>query len=329
MAFNKENLNKWSELAPSLQKRFKDLEDAIKNQQTNINNKTDNARITFGYAAPSKPVNNAELWIDEKNRILRAYADSNWEFTRAAWYGGVKPDVAESGSTTIKPPTPYEPTEHNDIYFTFNPANTPNTQWSVNSDDGNGNVSHMFVFNSSKPISVRVQIDMSKVTNRTDNLGFLLAVFGKAYNKDNPSDTTYTHGTIDWGKGVAWKLGANLNAEGKIDEEITDASKIISAPDTSQIQTIDLKLDTGYYCVFDIDCKSHAFETIWPGDMIKTETNDTQGSTYFGNTVYHDYCLPISTWKEGSPWPTRPFPNTSYASPSAPFTVTITCKSTY
>ena len=59
--FNKENLNTWNELAPSLQEKFIDLENKLSDMDNNVNNDTKSVRIAFGYSAPKEPKNNSEL----------------------------------------------------------------------------------------------------------------------------------------------------------------------------------------------------------------------------------------------------------------------------
>lgn len=330
MAFNPENLNKWGELAPSLQARFKELEDAIDNQYKDKGTQSDNVRISFGYSAPTKPVNNAEIWIDEKYRVLRVFAKDNWEFTRAAWYGGRKPHESTGGGLT--PPPAYEPTEHQEIYFTYDSSASPTCHWSINEEndlaDGSQMMSSIYVINGEKPISVTLEIDMSQVTNRTADLGYLLAVFGKSYDKNNPQDPEWInnqYGSVEWGKGVVWPLNQlQLDASGKLTAVITDANDIpSSAPSTGSTST-DLKLDTGYYCIFDIDCNNHALERIWPGDTEKTASNDLQGTTYFGNTAY-PYCGKLAQGIH----PNQVHDHTTYAAIQGKMTIKVTVTSTY
>ena len=83
--FNDEDKVKWSELSPSLQKRFKELEMMKSSLTTSSVDRIETTRLTISRVAPTKPSNNADLWIDEKYRIGRAFTENNWEFTRAAW----------------------------------------------------------------------------------------------------------------------------------------------------------------------------------------------------------------------------------------------------
>ena len=83
--FNEEDKVKWSELSPSLQARFAELEDMRHSLTVNSQDRIETTRLTISRIAPTKPANNADLWIDEKYRIARAFTEYNWEFTRAAW----------------------------------------------------------------------------------------------------------------------------------------------------------------------------------------------------------------------------------------------------
>ena len=83
--FNEEDKVKWSELSPSLQNRFKELEMMKTSLTTSSIGRIETTRINISRVAPAKPSNNSDLWIDEKYRIARAFTENNWEFTRAAW----------------------------------------------------------------------------------------------------------------------------------------------------------------------------------------------------------------------------------------------------
>lgn len=83
--FNDEDKVKWTELSPSLQNRFKELEMMKSSLTVSSVDRIETTRLTISRVAPTKPSNNADLWIDEKYRIARAFTENNWEFTRAAW----------------------------------------------------------------------------------------------------------------------------------------------------------------------------------------------------------------------------------------------------
>lgn len=103
--FNDEDKVKWSELSPSLQNRFKELEMMKSSLTVSSVDRIETTRLTISRVAPTKPSNNADLWIDEKYRIARAFTENNWEFTRAAWAtSGFIPSDPQT-STDI-PPSP-------------------------------------------------------------------------------------------------------------------------------------------------------------------------------------------------------------------------------
>ena len=101
--FNEEDKVKWSELSPSLQARFTELEDMRHSLTVNSQDRIETTRLTISRIAPTKPSNNADLWVDEKYRIARAFTEYNWEFTRAAWAtSGFVPSNPQT-STDIPP----------------------------------------------------------------------------------------------------------------------------------------------------------------------------------------------------------------------------------
>ena len=101
--FNEEDKVKWSELSPSLQARFTELENMRHSLTVNSQDRIRTTRLTISRIAPTKPANNADLWIDEKYRIARAFTEYNWEFTRAAWAtSGFVPSNPQT-STDIPP----------------------------------------------------------------------------------------------------------------------------------------------------------------------------------------------------------------------------------
>lgn len=101
--FNEEDKVKWSELSPSLQARFTELENMRHSLVVNSKDRIEATRLTISRIAPTKPSNNADLWIDEKYRIARAFTENNWEFTRAAWAtSGFVPSNPQT-STDIPP----------------------------------------------------------------------------------------------------------------------------------------------------------------------------------------------------------------------------------
>jgi len=107
--FNTENLIKFDDLSPSLQRRFLELEDAINNNNTQYGNRQNNKRITIDKFPPSNPRNNIDIWIDTRYRCLRVFSEDNWEFTRAAWYGGDDSGIVLPNEQDPEIPDPNNP----------------------------------------------------------------------------------------------------------------------------------------------------------------------------------------------------------------------------
>ena len=97
-SFNTENLIKFSDLAPSLQKMFYDLEGATYENFEQSDRRLNSKRVTVDMFPPGNPKNNVDIWIDTRYRCLRVFTEDNWEFTRVAWYGGDKTQI-------LNPPT--------------------------------------------------------------------------------------------------------------------------------------------------------------------------------------------------------------------------------
>ena len=83
--YETENLIKFNSLAPSLQKRFYDLENYSSTTYRRFGETHNDIRITMDYYPPPLPKECKEFWIDKNYRSLRVFAEGNWEFTRAAW----------------------------------------------------------------------------------------------------------------------------------------------------------------------------------------------------------------------------------------------------
>lgn len=86
MAFNKEDKICWEELSPSLQDKFKSLQNLIDSQFTYLSDRSGDVRLTIGPEPPELAIEYAELWFDTNIMALRAYAHHKWSITRAAWY---------------------------------------------------------------------------------------------------------------------------------------------------------------------------------------------------------------------------------------------------
>lgn len=129
--FNTENLIKFGDLAPSLQRMFYDLEGATYENFEQSDRRLNNKRVTIDMFPPGSPQNNVDIWIDTRYRCLRVFTEDNWEFTRVAWYGGDKSQILdppkEDPPLTDYPniPPPKKPhVEYTFATFTITPSST-------------------------------------------------------------------------------------------------------------------------------------------------------------------------------------------------------------
>lgn len=97
MAFNKEDKICWEELSPSLQDKFKSLQNMIDSEYSYLQDRSGDVRLTIGPEPPELAIEYAELWFDTNIMALRAYAHHKWSITRAAWY--------LDGASTVKSTT--------------------------------------------------------------------------------------------------------------------------------------------------------------------------------------------------------------------------------
>lgn len=289
MAFNKENKIKWSEISPSLQAKFKELEDAVYDQMATAKNLQQGIRLSFGDTPPFNPKNNAEVWVDTQYRILRAFADNNWEFTRAAWYGGDSsgiqpPPVTDPNVPNVNIPT-YQKTNHDYTYLTHteSASNVIHTYDSslINYTEA-GKTSVMYNFVGSGYINIKV----TTAVNNDVPVGYLLGVTGsQGQYKENGTPYVWTI-----------KKGFSLN------------------------QT--MNFNSGDWFVFDLDSKGHTLVYIDPGD----KPNDSlYNTTYF--PADYPYRYPISTWNNTTSMPTTPA--RTYETLNGNFSVVITLRDTY
>jgi len=241
MAFNLEDKIKWSELSPSLQQKFKDLETSVTQQRQDNDNKLNGIRISVSDTAPFNPKNNAELWFDTQYKVLRAYAENNWEFTRAAWYGGDQSGIEQPPTSDgeITPPEipPYTPKQHKDYYMRFNETATSNSlEWNMDycTQETLGlNVRHVFGkgYNTSEhPNKVTITINVSSLTTTgtNDTVAYLLAVTGNAAEEMEYGDAhlwpiSKTRGNIN--ETLILENGQYFAADG--DSQRTRCSKVV------------------------------------------------------------------------------------------------------
>ena len=197
MSFNFEDKIKWSELSPSLQKRFTDVENKVRLQAGEDVGKLGSTRITISRKAPVNPINNAELWIDQKYRVARTFNENYWEFTRAVWAKGSMsspPDPArKDGELPGGGYTPYVPTKKTYTLFTYTDnGSTSNIAPSAQSyDAASGTVAYNFTGSNA---DATITVDLSKCTNsNTDLLAYLLIIVGDQSISDKALYTGYAY----------------------------------------------------------------------------------------------------------------------------------------
>lgn len=295
MAFNLEDKMKWSELAPSLQDKFIELEDAIKDQNVSYTQESSDIRWTVGDTPPFNPKNNAEMWFDTKYKVLRAFAQNNWEFTRAAWYGGDSSGITPPPTTDDPTPDPdipeYEPQEYTYTYLTHTESQNSITH-EYNADictieaDGSQNVRYIFQGTNSK---YHIVINVDSLTNASGQVVcYLLGVTGST---DVP---------VELGSAHLWKVDKGV---GNID--------------------IEEGVEDRGWCIFDTDSPGRMVVKINPGD----KPNDTTfQSTYFPADFPYRY--PIASWTGGA-GTVPPAPARNYPTISGSFSINIEVKSTY
>lgn len=295
MAFNLEDKMKWSELSPSLQKKFTELQDAIADQNRDYTVNTTNVRWTVGDTAPFNPVNNGEMWFDTKYKVVRGYAQNNWEFTRAAWYGGDSSGITPPPTTDDPTPDPdiptYEPTVHSYTYLTHTEsANSITHEYNdticTTEADGSQNVRFRF---SGTDCKYNVNINVNSLSNSSgQTVCYLLGVTG---SQDTP---------IELGDSHLWKVDKGV---GNVNQ--------------------DYGLEAYDWCVFDTDSQKRTVVKINPGD----KPNDTTWqSTYFSSEFPYRY--PIASWTGGSS-STPPAPTRNYPAISGSFSITVSVSDTY
>ena len=120
--YDTEKLIRYESWSPSLQARLKKIEDSIGNNQTKVGRRINNINLTFSDFPPPTPDDKLNMWIDTKYRVLRVFAENNWEFTRCSWYVGTKPQIYTP--VTDDPDNPgtgvaNDPKPHSDKIFKY------------------------------------------------------------------------------------------------------------------------------------------------------------------------------------------------------------------
>lgn len=275
--FNLEDKIKWGELAPSLQARFTELEDEVNNQYGQYESYLNGIRITFGEQAPFNPKNNQEIWVDTKYKVVRYYAENNWEFTRASWYGGDSSGIQTPPTTDTDTPEPdipeYETKWYTDNYFDWIEENggMVKHQWDqkYTTTEAPGVLNVRAILNGVEPPYATVTIDGTALTTADNTaVGYLLAVTGKA-----------SEGT-ELGQAHVWEIKKGVSVEEKV------------------------QMNIGDYIIVDSDSKLIQVEYIIPGN----KPNDTlYMSTYFPDTFPYRY--DILNWNNPNAYPPSPTRN--------------------
>lgn len=279
MSFNLEDKIKWSELSPSLQQKFKDLETAVSEQRIYSDSKLNGIRITVSDTAPFNPKNNAELWFDTAYKVLRAYSENNWEFTRAAWYGGDSSGIQQPPTSDgeITPPEipPYSSTQHKDYYMKFTESATSNSlQWNMTyctQETVGLNVRYIFGkgYNTNEhPNKITVSVDVSSLTTTgtDDTVGYILAVTGNAEEG------------MEYGDAHLWPIS---KTHGNINEEII--------------------IENGQYFAADVDSQRTRCTKVVPGN----KPNDIiYGTIYF--PADFPYRVDVNSWNDPNTDPAIP-----------------------
>lgn len=181
--YDTEKLIRYESWSPSLQARLKALETVIQNRQTEVGERINEIKLTFSDCPPPSPTNNMDMWIDTKYRVLRVYAEKNWEFTRCAWYVGTNPQVyvpVTDDEPNPESSTPTTPTAHTDTLFTY----------TLNTSSGNlsGSPSPNMTLGDA---TVKVSVTGASTTSVNSNrqLGVVVLIYW-------PSDSTKEYASV-------------------------------------------------------------------------------------------------------------------------------------
>lgn len=288
MAFNLEDKIKWSELAPSLQKKFTDIDSIIKAEHDKTINQMSNVRTTISRVAPSNPTNDKELWADEKYRVLRAFSDNFWEFTRAGWAapGTPAPDPGrENPDTPDIPITPAVPTKHE---ITFLNAQLTAFGGTINpgseADNGYGWV---YSFIGTNP-TAHIKIEKSLSTdNSSDLLAYILIAIGQ---------------------------NSDINSREKANGTVVK----IDGSNSQRVIDIDVPVSTEQYIVFDVESMFTQLTQINPGDIASPD-----GPFVKYDKTQYPYVYPVSSLGSALTPADKPIP--PFNTVNGTITITITC----
>lgn len=295
MAFNLEDKIKWEELSPSLQAKFKELEDAINEQDQSHNQSMGGVRVTVNEVAPVGPVNNAELWWDETYKVLRAYGENNWEFTRAAWYGGDSSGIQPPPTGDEEIPEPeipeYHPKTYTNNYMIHTQTGTSiqhewNSEYTTEEQYGT-NIRYIFGRTiSPNKNKVTITVDVSALTT-SGTVGYLLAVTGLGSEG------------MEYGDPHLWPID---KSRGNVNDF--------------------MDVENGDYFAGDVDCYGFECKKIVPGNQ---PNDDVYGTIYF--PADFPYRVDVANWNTPGQDPTIPTRN--YPAVQGTFKITITFTETY
>lgn len=288
--YDTEKLIKYNALSPSLQARIKKLEDDASKMTTSYTKTHNDIRMTFANFPPSSPQESKEFWVDTKYRVLRVYAEGNWEFTRAAWYKGT--NGTPSAPITTDPSVPTintgsQPVSHNVTYMTYS--------------SGSGNIArpvdaNYYINGTVTSFSIQSTGSISCPAGTDVAVGYILMVI---YDNKMGDGTAY-----------AWPITAKT------------INQIVS------LGTNNLSKDAfahGKNFVVEVDTNDHHSQYITPVSFDPKIDEDKYGGTvYFGNTSF-PYC--ISREEADAALTAGSYPNKTrnYASYSGHFTISASC----
>lgn len=291
--YDTEKLIKYNALSPSLQARIKKLEDNASKMTTSYTKTHNDIRMTFANFPPSSPQESKEFWVDTKYRVLRVYAEGNWEFTRAAWYKGT--NGTPSAPITTDPSVPTidivsKPVSHTITYMTYS--------------SGSGNVvrpvdANYYLNGANESLLVTFSGDPQCLSGANVAVGYVLMVIYR--NK------------IEDGKVRAWPI---------TDQQINGmyGGKVLHG--------LAINISEGLHgnnFVIDVDTNDHPSKYITPVSFDpKIDTDKYGGTVYFGNTSF-PYC--ISKAEADAAIAAGSYPNKprNYAPYSGHFKVNVTC----
>lgn len=293
--YDTEKLIKYNALSPSLQARIKKLEDDASKMTTSYTKTHNDIRMTFANFPPSSPQESKEFWVDTKYRVLRVYAEGNWEFTRAAWYKGT--NGTPSAPITTDPSVPTisvgsQPVSHNITYMTYL--------------SGSGNVvrpvdANYFINGVVDSFIIERAINIVCPAGKDVPVGYILMVI---YNNKVEDGTAY-----------AWPISQNEDKNAILWGKYDDKHKYLPANAFAH----------GKQFVIEVDTNDHHSQYITPVSFDpKIDTDKYGGTVYFGNTSF-PYCISRAEADAAIAAGTYPNKPRNYASYSGHFTISSSC----